>query len=247
MSALKFKNYTGQSKFVGLINYRGFNYDYTIYLMPLKNQGEKDEIISYFGNRRYKGKLCLDTNEEIIRDVIDGGDVEAFFIVKTVGIDNVTSGSLQIWNWCKLRKKYDVWISDVCKVSSNDVILQEKTSPGSTGNPVDAMFALMEQLVVQNLGKTNIKLFVENEQQANIDFLVPRYKKIGFEIDFVCSEKFSNKVVMEKQIILDRRLIDFSFLTSTKRQKIVGGRYRNKKTKKRKIVKRKTYKRKCRK
>jgi hypothetical protein len=243
MSALKFKNYTGQSKFVGLINYRGFNYDYTIYLLPLINVGEKDEIISYFGNRRYKGNLCLDTNEEIMRDVIDDEDVEAFFIVKTVGIDNVASGSLQIFNWCKLRKKYDVWINDVCKVSNDDVILQEKTSPGSTGNPVDAMFALMEQLVVQNLGKTNIKLFVENIQ-SNIGFLVPRYQKIGFEIDFECGKKFSDKVVMEKQLILDRSLIDFSFLTSTKRRKVIGGKYKTKKTNKRKLVKRKTYKRK---
>lgn len=243
MSAVKFKNYTGQSKFTGSINYSGFNYDYIIYLLPLTNPSEKNEIISYFGNRRYKGNLCLDTDEDIIRDVIDDEDVEALFIVSSAGIDNVASGSLQIFNWCKLRKKYDVWINDVCKVSSDDVILQEKTNPGSSGNPVDAMFALMEQLVVQNLEKPNIKLFVENIK-ANTDFLVPRYTKIGFQLDFACGKKFPDKIVMEKQLMPNIQLIDFSFLTSSKKQKIVGGRYKRKKTNKRKLMKRKTCKRK---
>ena len=44
MPALNFKNNTGQSKFTGTINYQGFNYDYIIYLTPLINPIEKQEI-----------------------------------------------------------------------------------------------------------------------------------------------------------------------------------------------------------
>ena len=155
MVALNFTNNTGQSKFNGIINYNGINYDYLIYITPLANSIEKNEIVNYFGNRMYKGKLCLDTDEEIISNSIDNGDVSAFFIVTVNNVNNVASGSLQIYNWCNTKKGYDdVWINDVCKLASDEAILQEKNSPGSTGNPVDAMFLLMEQLIVQNLGKT---------------------------------------------------------------------------------------------
>ena len=191
---------------------------------------------------------------------IDDEDVSAFFIVNVDGIDNVASGSLQIYNWCRTRKGYnDVWINDVCKIASDDVILQEKTTPGSTGVPVDVMFMLMEQLVALNLGKDYIKLFVENESSdtadtsnpaflvpysTNASFLVPRYEKIGFRIDKICGKKQYHDIVMEKKgLYPDTSLIDFSFLTI----QVIGGRYKKsktQKTKKRKTLKKKTYRRK---
>lgn len=244
MVALNFINNTGQSKFTGTINYKGLDYNYTIYVTPLINQTEKDEIVSYFGNRTYKGKLCLDTTETIISDTIDNEDVSAFFIVRVDGVDNVASGSLQIYNWCKTKKGYnDVWINDVCKIASDDVILQEKTNPGSTGSPVDVMFMLMEQLVSQNLGKSYIKLFVENTpaNPSNAAFLVPRYEKIGFKLDKICGKKHHEDIVMEKKgLYPDISLVDFSFLISS----VIGGKHKKSKTKKRKTVKKKTYKRK---
>ena len=81
MPALNFKNNTGQSKFTGTINYQGFNYDYIIYLTPLINPIEKQEIVSYFGNRKYKGKLCLEIDENRISESLDNDDISAFFIV----------------------------------------------------------------------------------------------------------------------------------------------------------------------
>ena len=245
MPALNFKNNTGQSKFTGTINYQGFNYDYIIYLTPLINPIEKQEIVSYFGNRKYKGKLCLEIDENRISESIDNDDISAFFIVNVAGIDNVASGSLQIYNWCEIKNGYDVWINDVCKISSDNVVLQEKTTPGSTGIPVDVMFILMEQLVFHNLGKKNIKLFVENVE-PNASFLVPRYKKIGFKINTACVKKLQITnpeidfdIVMEKKINPD---INFSFF---KLQQVIGGRYsRRKKINKRKLIKNKTYKRK---
>lgn len=246
MPALNFENYTGESKFVGTINYQGFNYDYIIYLTPLTNRVEKNEIINYFGNRTYKGKSCLGIDEKIIRNTINNADVSAFFIVKVSDIDNEASGSLQIYNWCETRKGADVWINDVCKISSDNIILQEKTTPGSTGIPVDVMFILMEQLVIQNLGRRNIKLFVEN-QPSNANFLVPRYQKIGYKIDYVCGKKFSDDIVMEKQIYPDITIIDFSFLKMSQPQQIIGGKYKKRKTNKRKITKSKTHRRKYKK
>lgn len=213
-----FNNKTGLSKFMGRINYQGFDYDYVIYLTPLTNEIEKNEIINYFGNRIYKGKLCLGTNEETIINLINNGDVSAFFIVKVVNMDNVASGSLQIYNWCEIVAGPDVWINDVCKISTKKIILQEKSSKGSTGVPVDVMFMLMEQLAVQNLNKNIIKLFVEEdpENPGNAQFLVPRYKNIGFSIDKFCTSRLKkqslNYIVMKKKIESNKEIIDFNFL-----------------------------------
>lgn len=239
MPARNFINNNSNSKFEFKISYRGLDYDCTIYIAPFTTQDEIDDIIKYFGNRKYKGKLCLDTDEEIIRKTINDNDVSAFFIVSVSNINNVASGTLQIYNWCKTKKGPDVWINDVCKISPDDVISQEKTTPGSTGAPVEVMFMLMEQLAVQNLGKRNIKLFVENDPIENARFLVPRYQRMGFQIDDVCGKKFPDETVMEKQVNPDTTTIDFSFLT----QRVIGGK---KKTNKKKIKKNKTYKkRKC--
>ena len=70
MVALNFINNTGESKFIGTINYMGMNYNYTIYIPPLTDTKEKDEIVSYFGNRIYKGKLCLDTTETLMMKML---------------------------------------------------------------------------------------------------------------------------------------------------------------------------------
>lgn len=242
MPAVNFTNNTGRSKFTGTINHKGFDYDYTIYITPLTNEQESYDIINYFGNRTYKGKLCLDIDEEGIKNSIDNNDVSAFFIVKVAGINNVASGSLQIYDWCKVRKGFDVWINDVCKISPDDIILQEKSNPGSTGVPLDIMFILMEQLAVQNLGKRNIKLFVGSEPATNAAFLVPRYNKMGFKTDIICNKKFKDDIVMEKNINPDISIIDFSFLIN--QSQVIGGKYKRKKTNKRKLRKNKTYKRK---
>ena len=244
MPASNFKNNTGESKFIGTIHYQGLNYDYIIYLKPFTTT-QKNEIIRYFGNRVYKGKSCLDINEKDMRNILRKNDASAFFIVSVAGIDNVASGSLQIYDWCETTNGEDVWINDVCKISPMDVILQEKAMPGSTGVPVDVMFMLMEQLVSQNLGKRNIKLFVENEP-SNANFLVPRYEKMGYEIDPVCSKKFPHDIAMEKAINPDTNIIDFTFLMN-QQQPITGGKYKRKKTNKRKFKKNKTYRRKYKK
>lgn len=190
--------------------------------------------------------MCLNINEKDIRTILRKNDASAFFIVKVDGIDNVASGSLQIYDWCETIKGEDVWINDVCKISPMDVILQEKTHTGSTGVPVDVMFILMEQLVAQNLGKDYIKLFVENKP-SNANFLVPRYQKMGFEIDSVCSQNFPDNITMEKPINPDTNIIDFTFLVNPQLTTTGGGRYKRKKTHRKKNRKNKTHRRKYRK
>jgi hypothetical protein len=206
MSAIPFINKTTKTKFKGTFYLDSLDYEYTLYLLPITKQKEYDEIVSYFGNRMFKGSLCLEVGEAEVIDYLDNDDVSAFIMVKPKGIDNIASGTLQIYDWCinppspahsksksKSKSKSssthsggssshnisnsksqnindaDVWINDVCRVSNS----------GNIGNPLKALFFFMEQLVVQNLHKSNIKLYIEPEPD-NVAVLKPKYESLGF-------------------------------------------------------------------
>ena len=75
----------------------------------------------------------------------------------------------------------------------------------------------MEQLVVQNLGKTNIKLYIEPEPD-NFNALKPKYESLGFTKNWIddrniCPNWKGKEIVMEKNgLIPEPHIIDFSFL-----------------------------------
>lgn len=221
MVAIPFNNQTGQSKFQGSFHLDSTDYNYTIYLLPLtykKNVKTKitNEIASYFGNRMFKGKRCLDIGEGDIQNYIKGQDISAFIIVNPVGIDNVASGTLQVYNWCIPSSSDinddDVWINDVCRVSTG----------ANDGNPLKGLFFIMEQLVVQNLQKTNIKLYIENkpDKPDNARVLKPKYESLGFiknnlDNPDICPDLKTDDgyIVMEKTgLVPEPSVIDFSFL-----------------------------------
>jgi hypothetical protein len=257
MPALNFINHTGNSRFSGIITYNSIEYDFIIYITPLVDPNEIQEIVNYFGTRVYNGKPCLGIRKTSIAKMINSGDVSAFFIVRVSGVDNVASGTLQMYDWCDLTNDYDVWINDVCKIAPDK-------QTGSIGKPVDVMFMLMEQLVVQNLGKTNIKLFVSeknkkrnknyNIKDPNASFLKQRYNNIGYNIEPSCDNKFKNENVMEKSsLVPDTSIIDYAFLQIPPQQQPpeptqIGGDIKRKgyktKTYKKKLINKKTYRRK---
>lgn len=249
MSAIPFINKTSKTKFKGTFFLDSTEYEYTMYLLPITKQKEFEEIVEYFGTRMFKGKTCLDVTEEKVEQYILNDDVSAFIIVNPKGINNKASGTLQIYDWCinppifsqsvkskthskskshskskthfkttyggSLTQEADVWINDVCRVSS----------VGNAGNPLKALFYLMEQLVVQNLGKTNIKLYIEPEPD-NVAALKPKYESLGFIKNFndnpdICPNWQGSEIVMEKTGLIPDPNIDFSFLQARKSTKSV--------------------------
>lgn len=235
MSAIPFINMTSKTKFKGTFFLDSTEYEYTMYLLPITKQKEFEEIVDYFGRRIFKGKTCLDVTEEKVEQYIINDDVSAFIIVNPKGINNKASGTLQIYDWCinppspilsksKSKSKTssfggsptqdideaDVWINDVCRVSDS----------GNVGNPLKALFYFMEQLVVQNLGKTNIKLYIEPEPD-NVAALKPKYESLGFIKNLndnpdICPNWAGKEIVMEKSGLTPDLNIDFSFLQSRK-------------------------------
>jgi len=246
MVALTFINTTLKTKFEGKFLLDSTEYEYTLYLLPIIKKKEYDEIVNYFGTRIFKGELCLDVDEDAIKDYLDNDDVSAFIKVNPVNDDNVASGTLQFYNWCNTSidvspksqniDDTDVWINDVCRVSSS----------GNRGNPLKALFYFMEQLVVQNLQKTNIKLYIENEPR-NVDVLKPKYESLGFIKNItqnpeICPNWEGTDIVMEKTgLTEERRVIDFDFLHPITMNTVAKGitkTKRNKKNKKYKLTKR---------
>jgi hypothetical protein len=224
-----------------------------MYLLPITKQKEFEEIVNYFGNRMFKGSPCLGLTEEKVEEYVVNDDVSAFIMVKPKGIDNIASGTLQIYDWCinpptpdpsksKSKSKStsktthsggsashhisisnpsniddaDVWINDVCRVSDS----------GNVGNPLKALFYFMEQLVIQNLHKSNIKLYIEPEPD-NVAVLKPKYESLGFiknhlEQPDICPNWQGKEIVMEKTgLVSEPSIIDFSFLEGKKATKSV--------------------------
>jgi hypothetical protein len=220
MVAISFINKTRKTKFKGAFSLDSTDYEYTMYLLPITKQKEYDEIVNYFGNRMFKGKICLDVDEPAVEDYLNNDDVSAFIMVNPVNIDNVASGTLQIYDWCNTSStsssksqninSADVWINDVCRVSSS----------GNTGNPLKALFYFMEQLVVQNLGKNNIKLYIEPEPD-NVKVLKPKYESLGFVKNIesnpeICPNWAGAEIVMEKTGLAEEtQVINFAFLEGT--------------------------------
>ena len=253
MSALPFHNKTNKTKFEGTFILDSIEYKYTIYLVPIVREvstKEQNEIIRFFGNRKFQDKICLDVDEDEVRYYLFYNLVSAFIIVQPIGINNIASGTLQIYNRClatnetqnqshdhdhdQIQKDIsnsDVWINDICRISGQGL--------ENAGQPLKAMFFLIEQLTVQNLGKHNIKLYIERTE-VGYTKLKPKYISLGFTNNHdnnpnICPDWKDDELVMEKSnIIPQQNIIDFSFLNiapyhlrSHKRQRTYGVRYKN--------------------
>jgi hypothetical protein len=220
--ATPFINQTTQTKFEGNFVFDSIQYKYTLYLMPIIDEAEQNEIIDYFGNRKYNNiDLCLDIDTNTIREYLDDEMVSAFVKVQPVGVDNIASGTIQIANLCKESdSEYndDIWINDICRISLEKPNINE-------GNPLNALFFLMEQLIVQTTGHDTVKLSVKNNPPENREFLERKYKSLGFnsnnEVDpTICPEwKYPKELVMSKSGLEPNiDIIDFTFLLETQEE-----------------------------
>jgi hypothetical protein len=242
--AFKFKNNTGRHKFTGTFSYKTLNYEYTLYL-PTLIDPERSEVITKFGNRMQKSKVCLDVTEDVVTNYLDRGDVSAYIIINEVGSDETASGTLQIYDWCSGNSKQlltnaFVWINDVCRILGPSGI---KT----TVSPVGALFYFMEQLTVQNIKKSDIYLFVDTDDESNKTALTSIYKKYGFILNSlddttVCPSNGAGATLMAMKkptLVSDTSSINFDFLMKRKG----GGRRKTRHLKNKLSYKKKTVKR----
>jgi hypothetical protein len=241
--AFKFKNNTGRHKFTGTFSYKTLNYEYILYL-PTLVDAERSEVITKFGNRTQKGKICLDVNEAVVSNYLDRGDVSAYIIVNEVGSDETASGTLQIYDWCsgtkQLLKNAFVWINDVCRILGPSGV---KT----IASPIGPLFYFMEQLTVQNIKKPDIYLFVDTHDEINKNALTNIYKNYGFtenslDDTTVCPVNGAGATLMAMKkptLVEDTTAIDFSFLM----KRSGGGKRKTRHVKHKRSYKKNTIKR----
>ena len=233
----KFKNYSGKHKFTGEFDYDGETYEYSLYL-PDFDPSLRTEIVDYFGTRMQNGKSCLDLDKKGVEEYIDNGTLSAYMVINKKGGDEKASGTIQIYDWCSGNKKQLLdnayaFINDLCRISG---------SSGVKTKSVNALFYFMEQLTVQNLGKTDIYLFVDASDPANKEGLMRLYSS---KYDFVDNSETTpsvcphngtglNFITMKKSgLVSDESNLDFNFL----RKKSPGGGSKSKRSKKRKVRK----------
>ena len=241
--AFKFKNNTGRHKFTGTFSYKTLNYEYILYL-PTLVDAERSEVITKFGNRMQKGKICLDVNEAVVSNYLVNGDVSAYIIVNEVGSDETASGTLQIYDWCSGNKKLlanaFVWINDVCRILG-------PSGAKTAASPIGPLFYFMEQLTVQNIKKPDIYLFVDTHDENNKNALKNIYNNYGFTLNSlddttVCPVNSAGATLMAMKkpaLVEDTTAIDFSFLTNRKG----GGKRKTRHVKHKRSYKKKTIKR----
>ncbi len=244
-----FNNNSNLSKFSGTTLYQNTEFEYDVYLIPSKNQNETNEIIQRISSRKRMENgvetTCLGIDKALITFNLDNDNTCAYVFVREKGTQDEGSGSLQIYNWCSLKRKYhdeynyaQVWINDVCRI----------TPPGtqkSKISPIKVLFILFEQLAAQNINKNDIYLMVEPNEY---NILGPIYNNYGFtKVPYEDCKKNRGKdalVIMKKNISKDPNYDNFPF-TAPQVTHVIGGKRRNKKSKtiRKRKNKRKTIKR----
>ena len=180
--------------FSGDFEFKGTKFTYEVIIAPFSSSSGK-KMKKILLNRKdptdlTRTKICLGLTKEDVKNYADNKNIQtsAFFIVYAPNKLDSGSGTIQVYNHCSVpRVKIDtaqVWINDVCRSYPVDI---EK----SKISPVEAMFYLMEQLVVKNLKKTETHLMVapDNKHVMGI-YLKYGYKEIPDSP--VCDVAFDN-------------------------------------------------------
>ncbi len=231
-----FINKTSDTKFHGTFILDNETYEYIFYLTSPKKllpKKQRIEIIEHFGNRKHLGKPCLGIDKSVISKYLDGKSISAYVMVKTINTDNIASGTLQIYDLCDAANtSQDVWINDVCRSSP---------SGNNRGNPLKAMLSIMEQLVVQNLGNTAIKLYIYPYKES----IERKYESLGFtHSDDLCPNWKDEYIMVKTGLQPNYSIIDLSILRvsrATRKRKREGGK-KKKGGKTQKIIRNKTHK-----
>ncbi len=165
--------------FSGDFEFKGTMFTYEVNIAPFSYYGAKN-MKKILLNRKdptdpNRTNICLGLTKEDVKNYANNKNIQtsAFFIVYAPNNLDSGSGTIQVYNHCSVpRVNIDtaqVWINDVCR--SYPVGIDK-----SKISPVEAMFYLMEQLVVKNLKKTETHLMVAPDNKHVIGI----YQKYGY-------------------------------------------------------------------
>lgn len=165
--------------FSGDFEFRGTKFTYEVNIAPFSPGGAKN-MKKILLNRKdttdtTRTKTCLDLTKDDVKNYANNNNIQtsAFFIVYAPNKLDSGSGTIQVYNHCSAERvnidNAQAWINDVCR--SYPVGIEK-----SKISPVEAMFYLMEQVVVKNLKKSETHLMVGIDNQHVIGI----YEKYGY-------------------------------------------------------------------
>jgi len=165
--------------FSGDFEFKGTRFTYEVNIAPFSSGGAKNMKKILLDRKDptdpTRTKTCLDLTKEDVKNYANNNNIQtsAFFVVYAPNKLDSGSGTIQVYNHCSSERadinNAQAWINDVCRTYPLGI---EK----SKISPVEAMFYLIEQLVVKNLKKSETHLMVGTNNQHVIGI----YEKYGY-------------------------------------------------------------------
>jgi len=163
-------------------------FEVQIYLDPLKlKEDDQKHIIEKFGNQIVKGKHCLDIDEDFVRQGIEDDEYTGFIYVKNKELQDVATGSFQVYDWCETGKS-QFWINDLCRVT--------EIEPRPTTSPVRTLLKVLERLAASKFRSVYLMVDKEEVEKGKLPELYR--EKYNFTEDVGCV--FDDAIAMKKSV-----------------------------------------------
>ena len=180
------------------IRIKGEEFEVELFYSP-QNLPEKlqDELADRIGGRLISGKPCLEITKNNAAFSIENEDYSVIGFAKNVKnirpmSDDEASGTLQLYKWCNDDSPPELWLNDLCRITS----LKGKDKPETS--PLQALLKVFES--VARVAKLKyMYLMVENKEPERT-ILPEVYKKYGFRITTCCSLTDDDSLVMRKDL-----------------------------------------------
>jgi hypothetical protein len=157
-----------------------------MYLNPSKQSEDViEEIIKTFGNQIIKGKRCLDIDEDFVRQGIDDDEYTGLIYVKNKELQDVATGSFQVYDWCETGKP-QFWINDLCRVT--------EIEPRPAPSPVRTLLKVLERLAFPKFKSVYLMVDKEEVEKGKLPELYR--EKYNFTEDATCV--FDDAIAMKK-------------------------------------------------
>lgn len=168
----------------------------TSYFHPTQLPPEiQEEIISRLGDRIVKGKVCLNTTKDVVREGLQTKLYDAFFFVSNTslppGQQDIATGCFQYMDFCQTGKP-QLWVTDLCR--------QMNAHPKPPVSPTQVLLRHMEQ-VANQMGQTELSLMVDQTDPTGHHVLVNKvYPGHGFAPNTACV--YNGHTIMNKAVTL---------------------------------------------
>jgi hypothetical protein len=142
----------------------GVDFDVELFYDPHRMSGRSQRALAKRLGTRYRdGKPCLGITRRNAADAIRHQDLSLIGFARNRHVEDEASGTLQFYSWCDGKTDQQLWINDLCRITS------EKVDKPAT-SPLKALFRVFED-IGRAAGLQHIYLQVENREPVSYTHL----------------------------------------------------------------------------